>query len=94
MIYISIVKSNTGITPATYTAKPQGHWTKANMRKLLEKFAHSRKLDPLRAETWYNTPEKAIRHAKVFSVFYFYYYILFLFIRSHFSDFFNIQRIF
>ena len=35
------------------------------MRKLLEKFARKNGLDPLRADTWYHTPEKALRQFKV-----------------------------
>jgi len=49
----------------TYTTQPQRHWTKANMRKLLEKYAKKQGLDPLRADTWYSTPERNLRHYKV-----------------------------
>eukprot|EP00026_Physarum_polycephalum_P001724 Phypoly_transcript_01726.p1 GENE.Phypoly_transcript_01726~~Phypoly_transcript_01726.p1 ORF type:complete len:978 (+),score=124.21 Phypoly_transcript_01726:128-3061(+) len=53
-----------GVQAPAFTSQPQGHWTKANMRKLLEKFARKNGLDPLRADTWYRTPENVLRRFK------------------------------
>lgn len=51
-----------------YTENPGGYWLAdkgKNMRTFLEDFARSRNLDPLLAETWYNTPFKVIKKLKV-----------------------------
>ena len=48
-----------------FTAKPIGHWTHKNMRQLIEQFAKNRGLDPLIAETRYNTPRREIENIAV-----------------------------
>ena len=38
-----------------FKSNPVGHWSKGNMRNYMEAFAKSKDLDPLQADTWYNS---------------------------------------
>jgi len=61
IIYLSLSSGGT----KGFTTKPSGHWTHKNMRLSLEKLAKNRGMDPLLAETWYNTPRGEIEKMAV-----------------------------
>ena len=64
-------------SPLLLSLKLTYYWTEVNLRKHLEQFARSLRLDPLEASTWFTITPTKLLDMKVFSSF------LFIFIYIH-----------
>jgi hypothetical protein len=65
--YLLLAKMSRLDTATTqgFTTKPIGHWTRKNMRLFLERLAKNRGMDPLVADTWYNTLRREMNEITV-----------------------------